>query len=376
VAEKIPILYVNASFGGGGGADTVVLNTAKLLDRDRFDVVIAYLRKRDRTLEPILERLRALGIEHCELPGRVFDVGQLSRLKAIMDERKIKIYHSHEFKSNFYGALMKLMRRDAVYVSTAHGWNPTSLKVAAYMRLDKFALRYFDKVIAVSTDIENIAKSYGIKRTMVMLNAVDVDRWKLRSGVESKKSGKPFAVGYVGRLSREKGPLDFLRVGAELAKRVRAPIELVVAGSGPEEGAAKAEAKKLGIGEAVKFLGHVSSDDLLKVYPALDALLLPSYTEGVPMTVLEAASVGVPIVATRVGGVGEVITHEENGLLCEAGDIRAMATSLARLYDDRALAQKFSIEGRKNAEQRFSLQSRMAELEGVYLDLLKRRGRA
>lgn len=146
---------------------------------------------------------------------------------------------------------------------------------------------------------------------------------------------------HVGRLSSEKGVVVLLEALRQLKRKYQRRFELTVAGSGPEEIRLKENAKSLGIEKNVRFLGYVREDaELSRLYQESDVFILPSFTEGVPKVILEAMANGLPVVATSVGGIPEIIQNGENGLLVPPGDAEGICESVYRLLIDQKLCAR------------------------------------
>jgi glycosyltransferase involved in cell wall biosynthesis len=154
----------------------------------------------------------------------------------------------------------------------------------------------------------------------------------------------------VGRLSQEKGHADALRVFRLLRDRMPAqPLRLLIVGDGPERRRLGALAGRLGLAQSVIFAGH--QDHIAPFYAAADVFLLASHSEGSPNVLLEAMSAGLPVVATRVGGVPELAENGEEALLEDRGDHEALADAVLRLLTDQDLRARFVEHGRRKAAQ-------------------------
>jgi glycosyltransferase involved in cell wall biosynthesis len=363
---KIGVLYLRQAAGGGGGADTVILNTVSHMDTDRFCVILAYMKKREENIGPVLEKLRGKGIPYFELPGKsIIDLAQLRNICRLIREHNIKILHSHDPKTDLYGYLLGFIFPRLKLVSTIHGWIERRIRSRYYVKIDRFVLKRFDAVIAVSGAIMQIAQTHGISRLHLIRNSINVNKWQpVKRGVSSERQGR-FMIGFVGRISREKGPFDYVHIAVNILKKYP-DTEFLVAGKGPEEESMKKLLQQTGIASSFYFQGQLDEQQLRELYSKLDLLLLTSYTEGLPITVLEASAMGVPLVATRVGGVCEIIQDGYNGLLADAGDIETLSVLALKVLEDKALADKFKRNGRKKVEEEFSLAASVKEIEGVY----------
>ncbi|MGI4978401.1 MAG: glycosyltransferase family 4 protein [Janthinobacterium lividum] len=173
------------------------------------------------------------------------------------------------------------------------------------------------------------------------------------SGWRAREAGAPFRLVFLGNLFARKGIADLLAALARLGPG-DAPCTLVVAGGGDVAGH-EALAEGLGIGGRVRFEGWVDQAGAASCLAEADALVLPSYDEGLPLVILEALSLGVPVVCTPVGAIPEVLADGDTALLVPPGDVAALAGALRRLAGDPALAARLSERGRALYEREFTL---------------------
>jgi glycosyltransferase involved in cell wall biosynthesis len=181
--------------------------------------------------------------------------------------------------------------------------------------------------------------------------------------------GQPIRLLSVGRLSAEKGLDLLLRAVAELS-RDHPQIELVIAGTGPEEAALRRLGAELGLTDKVRYAGYVS--DMPSLYAGADLVVQSSLTEGLPNVILEAAYLGVPVVATDVGGTREVIEHGVSGWLVPAGSVSALTTGIGRYLDDPAGFVAMASRGRRHIEEHFSIDARARKQMLQYVQLAVR----
>lgn len=210
-----------------------------------------------------------------------------------------------------------------------------------------------DAYLVVGTNIAAELRERGApeKEIYDVSNAVDVERFSPDRPVESDvvetrihdRSGP--LVGFVGCLHEYKGVLDL----AEAIERSERDFRVVFAGDGPER-----ERLQKRLGDQAVFLGAVPYDEMPAVYHALDVFVLPSHTEGIPRTVLEAQATGTPVVATHVGGVPDIVTDGESGLLCELRSPDALAARIEVVLGDSALHERLAEGGRRRVVDSFS----------------------
>ncbi len=261
-------------------------------------------------------------------------------------------------------------------MTTAHGYVSRSGKLNFYYRIDRWALRRMDHVIAVSEDLYDSLLQWGIpsNRCSLVENAIDAQQYARTMPLAEAKEQLGLAatrqvIGAVGRLSPEKA-FDRLILATDLLLRQGLDVELIVAGDGEEKPRLEALISKLGLGNRIRLLGYRS--DLLTVYQAMDVFALSSLREAFPNVILEALASEVPVVATQVAGVPQIIQHEENGLLVVPDDVDQLTGALSRLLRDAALRNCLAAAGRETVEQRYSFANRMRKVCMIYDRVLGR----
>jgi glycosyltransferase involved in cell wall biosynthesis len=371
MTNKLVILHIRTSSYGGGGPDKTILKSVQSYPHKGFELNVAYLRRNDRDITPILERAHAAGTEYHELPGKKFlDLRQLRAVRQLIKKLDVDILHCHDRKTDFYGILLRRQCPGLVIVSTMHGWI-TGPRIAWILNLlDRCILRSYDSVIAVSQSIKRKAAQLGVRNVKVIYNAIDTQEWHrgLATDVESLDlPGKPstFRVGFVGRLSWEKGPHLFVHTAAAVLE-VEPDIRFVLSGEGPRLNETRDLVHSLGIDHAVAFIGYVFQEQLLALYRQLHVLLLTSITEGLPNCLLEAGAMQVPVVATRVGGVEEIVQDGRSGILVEPGNIKGLAEAVVQLKRDPGLAKNMGQKARSIIESRFDFERRKRLMEAFY----------
>jgi len=367
VIKRPVALHLRQAPPGGGGADTVLYNYLTQHDRVTITSLCGYLRKPEHDLTPLRERIAGIGIPAYDLPGNPpLDFSQLSAVAAIVRERGVTILHCHDAKARMVGWLVARRFPKLRLVATLHGFIVVSAKARFYHFIDCMLLRRFDATIVVSAALKEKGEEIGVKKLRVIPNSMDTSLWP---PPPPKSDHGALTIGYVGRLSAEKGPLDFVTMAAAILKQAPTTTFLM-AGEGNMMAATKALAKELGVTHAMEFVGFVKQAKLPDFYARLDALALPSYTEGTPLTLLEAGALEIPVVATRVGGCPEVVEEGENGFLVEPGQPDKMAALFLRLIADAALRRRMGVRGREIVRERYSLDANVPKIEALYHELM------
>lgn len=318
----------------------------------------------------LAEELRKLPLSLTVIPERAFSpMGIAYRLGKTLWRIRPDIVHTHKYKDSFIGALVAKAMRIPHVVRIVHGLPEpfkglSNAKMVGYTFADKLVTNWLvDRVVAVSSDIEQVlARTYGSKRVVCIHNGVDLDgvRVTTKKEILRKKwqlTEDSVVIGTVGRLVPVKGHAILL----EATKILRASMQdvtLVLVGDGPLRNDLEAHAKRLGLEKAVVFAGH--QDQVYDFLNMMDIFVLPSLHEGIPMVVLEALALKRPVVATRVGGIPEVIANDRSGKLVNPGDSCELAVVLQELIDRPDKAKALGEEGRRRVEREFSA-STMAE---------------
>ena len=300
-----------------------------------------------------------------------FDRSIISALKTIIERSQPDIVVTHQVKSHLLMNLSRLWKKYP-WVAFNHGYTTTDRKMLLYNRLDRWSLPKADYVVTVCEAFARNLVDMGVSRQRIHVqhNSIRAERRPDVKEIRALKQKLGIAdneriVLSVGRLSREKAHIDLLRAFKTLLQsHPEIKARLVILGEGPERAHLETEAGALGIAGKVIFAGQVT--DVATYYAAADVLANSSHSEGSPYVLLESMSSGLPIVATAVGGVPEMVTDNESGLLVPARDPDAMAEALARVLADQSLARRLSANAEALARNRFSSQTYVQSLLDVY----------
>jgi len=245
---------------------------------------------------------------------------------------------------------------------------------AIYRAVFRFVLRHVDATTAVSERLAERAGAHaGMTGIHFVPNGVDTPPEARRSAIEMRRAlalpeGARAAL-FVGNLTPVKSLPTLL---AALAVPDLAEMHLLLVGEGELQHALEAQAERLGCRARVRFAGPVASEDIDDWYRAADLLVLPSLSEGRPNVVLEAMSHGLPVVATDVGGIPELVAHGETGLLVPPEDVKALAGALAAMLADPAAARRMGAAGRDRLDQMgLSWRATAAQYIAIYRNLMR-----
>lgn len=353
-----------------GGTERHVLGLVASLDPSRFSPVMACLKRRGPFLEAV-ESARIPLVEY-RVESFLSPRAAMSQLRFWSDLRREEthIVHTYGFYANLFGILpARLARRPLVVASIRDtGAHLDRLKKS----LQRSSCMLADHLIVNAEAVRKwlIEEGYPARKLTVIRNGIPVRPRVLRSGAFHRESGlgpdNPL-VGVVARLNAVKGVEFFLEAAAVIAAR-NDRVRFVVIGDGPLRPALEGRARGLGLERKVLFTGFRT--DVANILPELSVSVLPSLSEGLPNTVLESMAAGVPVVCTRVGGTGEIITDGDNGLLVEPGDSAALACAIGEILDQPALGRRLGESGRARIERDFSERDAANRTEQLYLNLL------
>ncbi|MDD5458094.1 MAG: glycosyltransferase [Phycisphaerae bacterium] len=331
--RKINIALFWREYDGGV---TSINELASALDKDRFNPIFIYL-SGFGVDESVRSQPNIYFLSNKSDPGQ-FDAVILHRLIRILKKEKIDILHCHRHKQVIYGAMASCFSPHPVVLAHVHGLNRTRNLTRRVINF--WAFKKITRLIAVSqTTYEDVIKTnwnLAEDKVCVLENSVDyprfanmqINREKIRA--ELGLSPQSFVFGTVGRLVPTKGLEYLIEAFAQMRKSCE-HVELLLVGDGDKKTELQRLAEKLGCGEFVHFAGK--RNNIEQVFRAMDVFVLSSIAEGMPRVILEAMASRIPVVATAVGGIPELVTNNETGLLVPAKDSNALAEAMIRIAD-------------------------------------------
>lgn len=357
-----------------GGAETQVVTLAPALSRDRYTIHVCCLQSEGVQADA----LRARGIEVVSLNMRLrYWPIALYRLYRLMKRLKPQIVHTHLYEAGIWGKLVGKLAGVPVILTTEVGM--TVWKKRRHLLLERFVNRFTDKMIAVSEDIrQRRIRDEGVSpdKIITIPAAVDVERFsRTRSREQARKELDIDAslpvIGTVARLVAAKR-LDYLLEAARAVCEAVPQARFLIVGDGPLREELESRAVQLGLApEHVRFLGH--RQDVMDFLPAIDIFALSSEREGLPVSLLEAMAASKPVVATRVGGIPQVIQDGSNGLLVSPHDPAGLAKAIITLIKDSTLRESVAREGHRTVEARFSTDVVGQQIIALYDGLLEKK---
>lgn len=348
-----------------GGLESVVRTLGAALRRAGHRVHVAAIVGQDGRDHPFCLAAAEAGLEvhPLRLPARAY-LRERRELRALYRRLGPDVIHTHGYRADVIGTAAARGLPLAV-VTTVHGTTGGGWKNRLYEELQRRAFPRMDAVVAVSGHLHERIGGHARRRARLHLirNAWSDGDGMLPAGAAREALQVPdsaFHVGWVGRLSPEKGP-DVLLDAVPRLDGDRLTVSFV--GAGPEADRLKRRAEKAGVGARVRWHGTVP--DARRLFRAFDAFVLSSRTEGTPIALLEAMAAGVPIAATGVGGVPEMLSEDE-ALLVPPENPPALAEALRAIRGDSAAAHRRACAAAERLEREFGVEGWIDRYESVY----------
>ena len=350
-----------------GGTEGQILDIASRLDRKRFEVMVCALKGEG----VIVKELRDRGVRVSTLGGKgLWDLRVLYRLFRVVFAERPDIIHAFLFWANFASRVVGKLLRVPILISSYRDvilWRKWGYRVC-----DRLTARWAHTVTCCSDAVRQLALSEvgGDEQKYITIhNGIDTAHFYPRRMLTKPEVGLRDGIPAIGTVCRllepEKGVTVLLEAMAYLAGPSGAPpCQLLVVGDGPAYDSLRARTEELGLTTQVVFAGM--RRDVADLLPLLDIFILASLHEGFGIVILEAMAAGRPVVATSVGGIPEVVSHGQTGLLVPPGDAVALAGAIRSLLSDPDLARSLGASGRQLARERFSIDSVVRQHEDLY----------
>lgn len=333
--------------------------------------ILCTFKRRHVADTPFIRACRDRGVEPIVLDQSFnFDPRPLAALYRLAQAHAPVLLQTHGYKENIFGLILRALARRP-WICFLHGTTDENWKIRAYHALDRWVVRLADRVVTVSRELATRTVGAGtLRKVRVVENAIERKSvctreagiaWRREQGIAADP-----LLACIGRLSPEKGQRVLLDAAAQLRDSGHA-FTLVFAGEGPDRAYLEDRCAALGLGQSVRFVGHLPHTE--RLYAAADLVVLPSLKEGMPNVVLEAMLFGLPVVATRVGAVPDMLRDGLDALLVPARDPQALARAIAELIANRARAARMAACAHGALFPRFSPERRLENLLRVYSEL-------
>jgi glycosyltransferase involved in cell wall biosynthesis len=364
--------YIETS--GPGGAETVLVNIARSMDRSRFNPQVVLHKSRW-----LHQQLLAADIPTCIIPGQgSWDLSFLRKLIRACRELEIDVIHAHLFGASLYACLAGVILRVPV-IATFHNELYLPGRAERFLPLKNFLIRRLAAKIVLVADfmkIDYIKKGhYPLSKMVTIYNGINfpgrlpsVEAAALRK--ELGLEATDLIVGHVANFRTPKGHRYLVEAAADVCRRIPQAKFLLIGEFG--DGSIKSEVEtlmaKYHIEDKIKLLGFRS--DVHKLLDTMDVFILPSVSEGHPLSVVEAMAAAKPVVATRVGGLEEIIEDGRTGYLVAPKDPISLAERMVTLLKDQNHRREMGQAAFKEATGRFSLEAMMKSYEELYREVV------
>jgi len=368
-----------------GGTQRQMVHLVRGLDRTRFDVEVAFFRYSSF----LVDELKSLGVRVHEVPKRgAVDMSFVWALRRLVARGRFDLVHAFSFTSELWSAVviatLSSSRRPALLSSirgTYEWYSPrqwllkrwVTKRSAAVISNSKVGAQYAAKQMGM--DEKAISIVYNGLPAMPAIAPEDRVALRMALGI----ADDTFLLLFVGRLVDHKNIETLLRAMATATPETASPVQLLLAGDGPDRQALRELSASFGLeGDdvtrpRVQWLGE--RRDVAQLMDASDALVLPSWREGLSNVILEAMQAGKPVLASTAGGNVESVLAEETGLMFDPADAVALASQIQRLSADDLLVSRLGLAGRARVQELFTLESMASSTQTHYLSALQRAGK-
>jgi glycosyltransferase involved in cell wall biosynthesis len=374
----INILHLHSS-AGLYGAESVILSLGKSLGDQGYHPIVGSIEADRRKASTFASACIEAGLDF-EL---IFSGSKLSP-RAVLDlvrlirRRNIRLLHSHSYKATIFG-WFAARAAGIPLVETNHLFPPMPLydrKLQLYAGIGAFFLRFADRTIAVSQKIRKALSAVGVpeNKIEVIENGIDLcncraaaarDRISLRRSLGFDEDR--LIIGGIGRLTQQKGFKYLIEAIPEVCRR-HENVLFIIAGDGPLKDALQHQARHLGIGNSIRFLGF--RRDVLDILALMEIFVMPSLDEGLPIAMLEAMAIGVPLVLSRVGEIPHVIQNGRNGILVEPRDSKGLADRINLLIEDPLMRNRLRDRALEDVASGYSDHAMSRRYRRIYDDLI------
>ncbi len=352
---------------GVGGAQKVVVEIVKYLNRDKYHPIVCNLRNETY----ISREIKEMGIEVFNMCQAKYSPWALFQIIKILRQKQIDLVHTHLFKADILGIIAAIITKMPV-ICHCHVSDARRDKKKWQLVMDHLLRRFIDKTIFCSEESihSNLkVKNIRTEKMKLIYNSIDLKRFnrcstKRVAEIREKIKAKQYMVGTVARLSEEKGVKYFIEAAANINND---NITFLIVGDGPLKYQLVELSHRLCIQERVIFVGY--QECIIPYLCCMDIVVFPSLYEGLPIVLLEAMAMEVPIIATDVDGFKEVIKDGQTGLLVPVKDPTRLAEKITFLLENRNLALSLAQNAREIVEH-FDSPKMILQIEDVYGEVL------
>ncbi len=358
------------------GAEIMLLNLMEQQQKGDIIPILGSFRNKRETERPIESIAKKIGI-----PVEIFEttkgINLIYGIKIIKwaKENNISVIHTHGFKPNLLISFFPKKWRKIPILRTLHGWTSTTKwsKIGLYQLLDFFSLKFTDAIIVVSSAMaEKPPLLNSSLKIQVIPNGIKEPEIKsLKTNIDNTDEIFNFCndshkLLSIGRLSEEKGFDNLINSLVQLVKE-GIDVKLCIIGEGPQRGDLESIIKKNNLQDKVLLAGY--RENACKYMPLFDTYVLSSYTEGLPITILEAMHLGLPIIATKVGGVPKALNFGEAGLLLDDNNPESLSTNIKAFIEDIKKRKEMVVKAKNLAKSVYSSENMGQKYNEAYLQI-------
>jgi glycosyltransferase involved in cell wall biosynthesis len=366
--QKLKLLHLNAGTKLGG-TETMLLRFLERVDQSQFEVYVSAFFPGGELLEEASKRGGKFVLFNITNPANVFQLfSALIKLVRFLNNNKIDIIHLYGFWINIGGRFAAKLAKVPIIITgqrTEDNW-----RNVFHSFLDRFTSRWVDLYISVF----NKGKELLIRRDripenkiVVIHNGIDLD-WA--NSIERSNENFP-TIGMIAAFNHFKAQDVLIRAAPKILEKFP-QAKFILAGCGCTEKKMSEMISNFGLNRHFSVPGFVK--DTRQILSQLDIFVLATHSEGFPVSILEAMSVGIPVVASNVGGIPELIENGTTGILVEPNNFDQLASAIIEILENQAKAKRMGEAAKERVKKYFSIEQMMAQLESIYLNLAVKKG--
>jgi len=392
--EKIKVIHIITRLDRGGSAQNTLLTCHEL--SQRYEMVLVHGLSLEsqmtdwerQSVDSRIGKAEESGVKMIPIPSLVRRIDPLQDLRAffslwrLMIRERPSIVHTHTSKPGILGRWAAKITGVPIIVHTPHGhvfyghFGPLASRF--FLIAERFTASITDRMVALTEGERKDYIAFSVSnpdKITTIHSGVEIDRYMTAEvNIEDKKkslglSTKGLVVGTVGWLLPIKGPIYLLNAMARIWQS-HPETRLVFVGKGELEDRLRTEASGMGVSDKVTFLGW--RDDIPEIMQTLDIFVLPSLNEGMARVLVEAMTAGRPIVASRAGGIPDLVKDGQNGFLVDPGDVNGLSSAIRRLLVDKKMRDEMGRRGRTIARN-FSVEEMAQKIDALYASLYQRK---
>jgi len=358
------------------GAERVICEIARKSDSKNILMTIGILTASEGLIRRFTNEIHRKDIDIVRFgEGSKLSYTCIKEINQYINRNSINIVHSHNYKSDFYAFLAKIIFREKFrLVGSNHTWKLNTFREHGYKWLDSIIMKKFNALVAISSEIKEEMTKMGVNASKIKVITNGIDCIEFEKGSEKIDARKQlevnecdFIIGCVASLTPEKGHRDLLKAFSTIHLSIP-QAKLVFIGEGPERKKIQNYVLTNGLAKKVLIMG--SRDDVRDLYKGFDVFCLASYQEGLPMVLLEAMASGVPVIATAVGAIPEVIQNKDNGIIVRPGNTEEMLQAIKIMFSEEELRNLMGEKGMMTVQRKYSSERMLKEYEKLYEQVL------